>query len=313
MKRITMLVAALFVAGAGGLARGDLIYATSQASSPAILLVNTSTNATSVVLHTASAPDTLIFDTHGNIVYTTVGSNSAVNVFDPSTGVNHVLATGFAQARDLALEPGGSSVLVSDFLGNEIDRVNLNTGAMTVLANVTRPDGITYDNSGDLFAVINRSGPNQSIVQINPTTGSIIKTLSLSGITNNADGITFDPFTGNLWVGYNDGSGGVIEIPTSLSGATVFSSGGTTFADGLEADGQGHLFIANVFSNPSQIAEFNITTGAFTQLTPVAAIDDLAPIVGPGSPVPEPSTFSLAVTGALVGLGIWYHKRRRGT
>jgi sugar lactone lactonase YvrE len=309
---VCLALAGLVLASAADRARGELLFVSSQASSSlGIQLVDTSTNTVRTVLSTTAAPDSLIFDTSGNIVYTTVGSGSSLSSFNPTTGANHVIATGFSQARDIALEPGGASVLVGDFLANQIDRVNLSTGVKTVLANVTRPDGVTYDNKGDLFAVINRGGPNQSVVQLNPTTGQIIKSLSLSGMTNNADGITFDPSTGNLWVGFNDGPGGVIEISTSLTGATLFSSGGTTFADGVEADGQGHLFIANVFSNPTRIAEFDISSGRFTQLTPVAAIDDLAPITGLGAPpVPEPS--SLTIVCLLVG-GLAVHRcwRRR--
>jgi hypothetical protein len=296
---VCVALAGWVLASAGAPAMGEMLFVTSQPStSPGILRVDTSTNVVTTVFHTTGRPDSLIFDTHGNLVYTTVDQNPSVNILNLSTGSSRVIAGGFTQARDMTLEPGGSSVLVSDFLGNRIDRVNLNTGVKSVLANVSRPDGITYDNAGHVFAVINRSGPNQSVVQLDPTTGSIIKSLNLSSLTNNGDGITFDPFTGRLWVGFNDGPGGVIEIPTSLTGATVFSSRGTTFADGLEADGQGHIFIANVFSNPERVAEFDITSGVFTQLTSVVAIDDLAPIVGLGAPVPEPGSL------ALFGLGV---------
>jgi sugar lactone lactonase YvrE len=277
-----------------------------------LLQVDTSTNTTTVLTNTQGNPDSLIFDGQGNIVYTQVLQGQVV-VFNPGTHTNTVIASGFPQPRDLALEPGGHSVLLTDFFANKIFRIDLNSHATTVVAGgagVANPDGITYDNAGHLFAVVNRGSANQSVVQIDPTSGAILNSRNISNITINGDGITFDQFTQNLWVAYNFGNGGgVIELPTSLASATAFPSFGSTLGDGVEADGNGHLFIANVAQ--SNIAEYDIASGSYTQLTSVFSIDDLAPLSGLGAkPTPEPASVMLLGLGALGLVGYCWLRTR---
>jgi sugar lactone lactonase YvrE len=314
MKRVTLVLAAVVVACVRPQqVSADILFAT-EVTNNKIVRVDTSTNTVTTVLTTtpagpAGGPDSLIFDTSGNIIYSQV-MNNQVRIFNPKTLTDSQLAAGFAQPRDLTLEPGGASILVSDFIGGAIDRVNLTTHAVSTLASGASPDGTTYDNAGNLFAVVNRS----FLVQLSPTTGALIKFIALP--TNQADGLTFDPVTGALWVAdENFPLGGVIEVPTSLSGATEFPGGGGGF-DGVESNGQGLLFLAQFFGAPSggQIYQFDVNTHTFTGLTLVPGLDDLAPLIGNGAPpvaVPEPSSLGVFGSGVVGLFGYAWRRRKR--
>ena len=102
-------------------------------------------------------PDSLLFDTDGRIIYSEPQAG-AVRRFDPSNRSTELLASGMTQNRsfgphDLALEPDGSSVLVSDVASGSIYRINLTTKALSILKSFPsgHPAGLIYDNEGHLF------------------------------------------------------------------------------------------------------------------------------------------------------------------
>jgi hypothetical protein len=194
--------------------------------------------------------------------------------------------------QDLALEPGGTSVLVSTTDNGQIFRIDLGTNAVSL---VSSPGaglrGITYDNAGNLFAVVT----GNVVEQIDPTTGAVLNSLAVGGGT---DGITFDPFTGNLFVAQGSN---ILELPTSLASTTSFTCGVCSFIDGLESDGNGNIDLAD--SSAGNIAQYNITGNTFAVVAGTPGIDDLAPVTGLGAPhpsVPEPT--SLLLLGSVVSL-----------
>ncbi len=254
-----------------------LLYVTSQ-TLPGLQLVNPSTNSVTTVLTTSSAPDSLIFGSNGVIIYT---ENSAgeVAIFDPRTGTNTMIAQGFGDGRDITLEPGGNSILLTEFANGNIDRIDLTTHAVTRLSSgISEPQGITYDNKGNLFVV---AGGTDSLDQIDPTTGAVLKTITLNA-TGLLDGVTYDPVTSAFWV--SDNSGGLVEVSNYLTTPMVQeflapSAAGGVY-DGVESDGQGNIYVA-AYSN--HIVQYTIATNTFTALTSINGLDDLAPIVGTGS------------------------------
>ncbi|HWY87423.1 MAG TPA: hypothetical protein VNX28_11895 [Gemmataceae bacterium] len=286
----------------GGAARAEQLIVT-NISDGKLEMVDTNTNAISVIANVGGGPDSLIFDASGRIIYTNL-TNGSVHAFDPVTNSNTVLATGLGSTgiQDLALEPSKTSVVVSDPGGGNIFRVSLAGGSSLLTSGVGVPRGIVYDASGNLFVA---DGNDGTIRQLNPVTGATIRSIRTGfGI----DGLTFDPVTGHLWAANAFGGGlGLAEIPTDLSSFTQHTS---SPADGIESDGQGHIFMADSQATNKRIFEYDIATGTTTALTPVPGIDDLAPIVGLGS-APEPASLTLTTLAirSMAGYG-WYRRKR---
>jgi len=254
------------------------LYATSETKQE-LVEVNISTGVVSVLYNVGSNPDSLIVDSLGGILYT-VQKAGTVDRFDPSTGLNSVIASGFSYPRDLVLDPGGATLLVSNYNRGEIDRVNLATGAVTpLLKGQHTVDGMAYDAQGDLFANVNH---HTQIVQIDPNSGAILKTLLV--VQNplhpyyGLDGLTYDSYTGQLWAtDVGTGANCLVEIPTDLSGFTLVQVGSFLTPDGIISDGNGNLYVG---VNLSFVYQYNIPGNTITKKVRVASVDDVALVPG---------------------------------
>jgi sugar lactone lactonase YvrE len=307
---VSGLIAWSVVVWTPGRCLADTLYGTTDlfGGHNRLFSVDTQTNVVTTVLAVPAA-DSLLFDTSGRIIFT---SENAVRRFDPKTNTNVPLAVGFGGPADLALEPGGGSVLVSDFPVGRIARINLTTNAVSTLVSGLTPDGpegLIYDNKGRLFANIGarNGGPmGKFVVELDPTTGAILRK---SPGLNSLDGLTFDPVSGKLYAG-TLGTGFFYAIdPNNLANVTTLSSSLLRGVDGLTADGQGNIFLAE---GRAEIIQYDVLTNTFTPGAMVAGLDDLAPAVGPGAPpVPEPSSFMLAGLG-LLGLlvQVWWRRHQ---
>ncbi|HEV3330793.1 MAG TPA: hypothetical protein VG096_07420 [Bryobacteraceae bacterium] len=277
-------------------AHADIAYISGGTS---ITSWNTVTNTISPVTSSANggSVDSLIFDTSGNIVYSIIGTNS-IGKYNLTTKSNTILASGgnFNGVADMALDPGGASFLVSNAFDGSIDRVNDTTGVTTTLYNGgLRPDGLAYDGSGNLFAVLGLT----EVAQLDPVTGAVIKTISTP---NQPDGLTFDATTGKLYVS-SDG-GGFYTVDPGLTSATFTSLSGHVF-DGVASSGNLLYFVER---NTGGV-QYNLTTGLITVTSPfISGADDIAPVAGLGSPVPEPRGLVLLSMG-LLGLVAFVRRR----
>jgi streptogramin lyase len=271
--RIALLCAAVVISAVPQ-SWSQNLYATSEAAQQ-LVEVNMATGAVTVLFNTISTPDSVIVDATGRLIYTTQKIGT-VSVFDPSTGTNSVIVNGLSYPRDLIFDPGATTLLVSNFNKGELDRVNLVTGTLTpLLKGQGTIDGLTYDPAGDLFAVVNH---HTQIIQINPNTGAILKTLTV--VTNHTvgyyglDGLTYDPYTKQLWAtDVGVGANCLVEIPTDLSTFTFFQVGNMATPDGLVSDGQGNLYIG---VNLARVYEYNIPSDTITKQVKVKNVDDVA-------------------------------------
>ncbi len=234
----------------------------------------------STLYYIGAKPDDLTLNSAGQLIYS-VPLLGTVNLYDPTTGVNTTLVSGLKYARDLAIEPGGQTMLIAIFSPGSIVRFNFATGATTLLTKKLRTcDGIAYDAYGNLYAV---AGHN-TIVQIDPVAGTILNTLVLEphlGI-NGADGLTYDSYTGSLWATH-DGKVypyGLLQIPVTAAGfAGGFSSyltPGVSAPDGIKSDGKGNLYIGAGHT----LAVYNIPTNTVTKNIVVRGADGVSLVPG---------------------------------
>lgn len=299
------------------------VYGSVFASPGQLVRIDTVSGQVTSILSAGAFPDSLVFDSSGRIIYTLFGANQ-VRRFDPVTHVDTLVSGGFSGPLDLALEPGGATVLVSNNSTPRIDRLDITTGAVTPFLN-TGGGGLTYDTSGRLYAVL----PGQ-LAELNPQSGAVLQ--STPGVLV-LDGVAFDPSTGNLFA--TDGSGGHVlrfnRNNLAAGGqvaATLIGSGG--FVDGIAADGTGQLLVAvrNIANETlSGLFQVNAVNGSFTQVAFAGFLDDIAPLAGLGAPpvvvvnarvatIPALSEAVLiALSLILMGTGLAHFKgarRRRG-
>jgi sugar lactone lactonase YvrE len=224
--------------------------------------------------------DDLTLNAAGQLIYS-IPSLGEVDLYDPVAKTNKVLVSGLKWARDLEIEPGGQTMLIAIYSPGSIVRFNFASGTTTTLAKkLGTCDGITYDPYGNLYAVANHN----TIVQINPTTGAIIKTLTLephAGV-NGGDGLTYDSYTESLWATH-DGTTGykLLQIPVAAAGLpNSFSSfdlpAGITSPDGIKSDGKGNLYVGAIHT----AFVYNIATNTVTQNITVKGADGVSLVPG---------------------------------
>lgn len=317
------LLATIIAIGSQGRATAASLYV-STGSLNTIDSVNTANGAVTPLFKTPNPnPDDLITVGHGQILYLDQGTTLPEGVVAPATGqlrrhdfntgADTVIAGGFRRPADLTLDPGGRSVVLTESASGtasgtgKVDRVNLSTGAVSVLASTGGgPNGVAYDNRGELFANLGArlAGPAGSFVaQLNPTTGAILgRTPGL----NSADGLAFDSFSGRLFAASALSPTLYSINPRNLVDVRAIAL--PTTADGVISDGHGDLFIggrSTTATSPARIFEYNVATG---RITTVATIPGASSIDAAFS-APEPASVVLLTIGLLGVLG--YGRFRR--
>ena len=294
---MAVMVSGIVLAGSGRAWAAEL-YTTCITNSQ-IDAVDTVANTVTTFLNTPSAADSIIFDGSGRVIYTELYTGEVWR-YDPITTTNVMLASGFSTPADMVLEPGGNSMLVSDYGGGSVYRINLtNNTVTTLLSPGGNPEGLAYDGSR-LFVNLGLryGGPTAKYVaEINPTNGAI---LAVSPGLNSLDGLTYDPYSGRLFASSVLGNTVYAIDPNNLSNVTDLSKklGPIPGPDGITTDGTGDVFVASSDSlGDGHIYQINLVTQTLAQDTYVPGLDDLAPASGPGSLVPEPTAWLLTASG----------------
>jgi streptogramin lyase len=251
------------------------LYATNEFGKE-LYLVNYPASSVTTIATTTEKPDDIIIIPNGNLIYTQNPGNG-IEMYNPTTSITTQVATIAGGSRDLVLEPGGNSILIANYGGGKIIRMNLSTFALTTLiSKLVTVNGLAYDASGNLFAVAH----SNTIIQVDPVAGTILNTLVLepSYKANGGDGMTYDPYTGQLWVSHIGTQGnGLIEVPTNLSGFQLFQTGKILAPDGIVSDGNGNLYIGAAYK---EVYEYNIPSNTLTKKVLVSGVDSIALIPG---------------------------------
>jgi hypothetical protein len=296
-KAVFTLIALTILALGSGPAFAIELYATSITNSQ-IDQVDTVANTVTTYLNTPSAADSIMFDNAQRLIYTQLFTGD-VSRYDPISTSNTLIASGFNEPADVVLEPGGHTMLLSEFFGGKIDRINLTNGAVsTLLTPGGNPEGLAYDGPR-LFANLGlrAGGPTgKQVAEIDPTTGAI---LSTSPGLDSLDGLTYDPYSGLLYASSLFGNCIYSIDPNNLTNVQNITAklGIIPGPDGITTDGTGDLFVASSgIVGDSHIYQINLINNTLTQETFVSGLDDLAPASGLGS-IPEPTSLTLVALG----------------
>ncbi len=249
-------------------------------------LLNFSTGQLTTLYNIGGQPDDCTLGPNGQIIYG-VPNAGTISMFDPATGVNTLLASGIFGSRDLTLEPGGQTLLISKVAAPpSIYRYSFLTNTATVLfpktKGITSISGTAYDAYGNLYAIAS----GNSIIQLNPVTGAIISTLTLQphNGANGGDGLTYDSYTNSLWAtttGKSVNGWGLVQIPVQQSGfvsTTDFSFYPLSLGapDGIKSDGNGNLYIGAIHT----AMVYNIPSGKLTENVVTKGADGVALVPG---------------------------------
>ena len=221
----------------------------------------------------------LLFDSQGRIIYTT-GIPFWVRIYDPATMNDSLLASGFTSgAGDIALDPSGTSVLISYPVNNAIYRISLSGGAATLLNSFPYPNGLAYDSQDNLYVVINSS----QVEQIDPNTGAAIRTGSAVSGKGGLYNVAYDSFSNKLWAGdIVNNCIRSLDLAT-LTPSSCVGTGIILEPTGITSDGVGNIFVSA--DETPAVMKYNIATGAITQVSStLSSILWLAPLSGLGAP-----------------------------
>ncbi len=217
-------------------------------------------------------PSHVMVDPSGNTGYTTA---------DPGTVVSIPLNP---------LGPGTSHALT----GDDGTTTGSGFGVDTIVWSDATHAFYTSDHSGDF-------GGGGDVGTINLSTFVTTCFKAPSGACMyypGAHGMAYDPFTGDLFI---FGATHITQLDTSGNVISDLTVPGAQFDQGT-VDGNGHLLVAD---NNGHILfdDYSVTkslTGSFHTELAVSSPDDVAPLIGPGSPVTSAPEFPIGILALFV-------------
>lgn len=252
------------------------------------------------------------------------GQGPNIYQVNPNTGaVLQTLNTGGLPAYHLALDPSGNLLYAG---GSENGGRGLAVLPTNPLGNgVTRPvtgsdqliTGVAFDAKGNAFYTSSGDAGFGSFGTLTGLPDAPVTHALLSNLPA-AHGIAYDPFTGDfILVGEKHVT--QVDAAGNIISDRVFS-GFDSWFDQISLDGLGHAFIANndgnlLFIDYSQTGLVGSLDDFTAKRFLATSLDDVAPLIGPGSPgpaVPEPTTLALFGLGTSMVAG-WHWRRKTTT
>jgi len=238
------------------------------------------------------------------VLYGVSSSNPGVlYTIDTATGA----ATEVVLLNDVlsftGLEFLGEDLYVSDIgsFGGSFGRIDLNTGAVTVLSNQAGSDNWWGLAANEALGILYTIADGDTLAAVDTTGASV--SVGATGFSNLGAGLAFDAGTSTLYaLGFD---GGLYTVDTSTGAATLVGATGLSFPNvhqGLAINPETGVLYMNDADGLDSLYTIDKQTGLATLVGPngpVAGfgIDGLA-FLNSTSEVPEPATF------ALVGLAL---------
>jgi hypothetical protein len=266
--------------------------------------------------------DGIIVAPNGHLL---IGGQGSGHVYELTTGgvlVNSVFP-GTTESYHMSLNPAGTTAYTSPF-GGPLDTIPLSGGGLggngtahSITGGDTGVTQIVFDGNGNSYYV--RGNPNGGGTFGSINLSTFQTTRLLNGQTS-IHGTQYDPFTG-LITFFGDGAVGTYN---PSNGQFHQRTGINSDFDQGSLDGHGHAFIAGngqlTFIDYS--ATGDITSALNTVIIRSSAsgpggvlgfggIDDLAPLVGPGSadlPTPAPPALCVFAAGVVAVVGRRWRK-----
>ncbi len=258
------------------------------------------------VIATTPGADGIVFTSDGFLAIG--GQGNAVYRVNPTTGAYTTQTAGGTAAFHMMVAPNGT-IWSSGIPGTpaHYNSTLTNNGTAVPLAGDDLfIDSISWTGSDSTegFYTSSGAGGHGNFGTIDLTTAST--TRIYSGLEA-AHGMTYDPYTGNLIL-FGDSHITQIDPVSHAIVSDYFQPGSSINFDQGTVDGKGHIFAASNDGNLVLI-DYSVSkkVGA-PDFTPNVVfltrfLDDIAPLVGPGSsPVPEPASAGLLLSGGLLAL-----------
>ncbi len=229
-------------------------------------------------------PDSAVFAADGTMITGnfSAGTISRVDVNSRQVlqkQVNKVLYQG--AVADLATDPKRNAVyfiLRGDSSPRAVGRLDLGSGATQNLNpdGVSDLGGIAVSDDGSRLFVSSSSG---YIAELSPSSGHVIRKTKVDG---SPDGMSWDPSNGNLFA---SSCAGICMLSTGGNGGsslTLVKVLDAADGDGIAADGQGHVYIAE--SSCGSLCRLDVATNTtVTVAETISGADDVTPVAGAGS------------------------------
>ena len=245
-------------------------------------------------------PEGLTVDKHGDVYVTTfavtapAGTPGQLFVFDSRGNLKRQVSIAGSSSflLGLAFHPQTNDLLVLDFGGKQVLRVNPNSGNSSVFMTVTGNAGLNalnFDSAGNVYVsdsfqgIIWRTGPRGG-AGVAWVQDSLLTTTGVPPF--GANGLQFNSDETSLFVA-NTGNDTIVRIPVNAGapGTPVVFTNSVNGADGLFLDGEDNIWVAA--NQADEIVVINKDGQAIAKLGDFGGIDSAGAPIGllfPASP-----------------------------